>query len=77
MTTLTISPSIVPVTDVVVRPLTKVTKKSAGGVLAGMKVKETPWLVGAPWVAVRPGNALTGRAGLLAGQDLMKDAASV
>ena len=59
------------------RPLTKVTKKVAGGALAGMNVKVIPWLVGSPWVAVRPGNALTGRAGLLAGQDVMKDAASV
>ena len=40
-------------------------------------MKEMPWLVGSPCVAVRPGNALTGKAGLLAGQEVMKDAARV
>lgn len=70
-------PAIIGTTDVVLRPLTKTTKKVAGSVPLTLKVKVIPSAAGMPWVAVRAGKAMTGSAALVLGQDLMKAAARV
>ena len=70
-------PETVGVTLVVLNPLTKVTKNPAGNVAAVVKVNGIPSDVGSPWVAVKPGKAFTGSAGLEAGQEVMNDAARV
>ena len=77
MTAEIMPPCIVGTTEVVLRPLTKTTKKDAGSVPLTLKVKGMPSAAGMPWVAVRVGKAMTGRAGLVLGQDLMKAAARV
>ena len=70
-------PFIVGATDVVLRPLTKTTEKVIGSAPLTLKVKGIPSEAGMLWVAVRVGNAITGRAELLLGQVLMKAAAAV
>ena len=67
----------VPGTLVMSRPLTKVTKKDDGRLPLTEKVKVMPGAAGMPWVGVRVGNAFTGRATLVLGQDLMNAAAMV
>lgn len=62
---------------IVSSPLTKVTKKVAGNEPGAAKVNGIPPAAGIPWVAVRVGNALTGRGGFESGHDLMKAAARV
>ena len=64
-------------TDSVERPDTQVTNDPSGRSPSMEKVKVMPGAAGMPWVAVRAGNAITGRAPLVAGHDLMNVAASV
>lgn len=77
ITAVIIPPAIVGTTDVVLRPLQNVTKNVDGSVPLTLKVKAMPSAAGIPWVAVRVGKAMTGRAALVLGQDLMKAAARV
>ena len=72
-----IPPCIVGVTDVVSSPLTKTTKKVDGRDPLTLNVNVMPGAAGMPCVAVSVGNALTGNAGLLVGQDFMNAAARV
>ena len=70
-------PFTVGTTDVVSRPLTKTTKNVAGSAPLTLKVNVMPSAAGMPWVAVRVGNAMTGRGTFVLGQDLIKAAARV
>ena len=77
MTAAIMPPCTVGTTDVVLRPLTKVTKKVVGSAPFTLKVKVMPSAAGMPWVAVSVGKAMTGSAALVLGQDVMKAAARV
>ena len=65
------------VTEVMSSPLTNVTKNVPGSEPAALKVNGIPGAAGMPWVAVRVGNAMTGRAALVLGQEVMNAAARV
>jgi len=72
-----ILPFAVAATLVVSSPLTNVMKNDDGSDPVTENVNGMPSAVGCPCVAVRLGNALTGSAALVEGQDLMKAAARV
>ena len=64
-------------TLVVSNPLTKVTKKSPSKAPSTLNAKVMPSDVGSPCLVVRAGKALTGKAALVEGQDLIKGAAKL